>query len=150
MLMAFPTQTMNQQDALNKSIRKAETLKTYLADASVVMGSQTVSASLPLGVMSECMDALMVWNKAKAVSGIGQYAKDQFADQNLNIGAEFTAMVNAVQAVVDAVDTHIPKDADGYLLVRKIVNGSFVVRQLSVAETADIVAAIDACINTIE
>ena len=50
-------------------------------------------------------------NSAAAVPGISQYAKDQFGDQNLDVAAEFSAMVAAATTLRNWIGTNYPTDA---------------------------------------
>lgn len=55
-----------------------------------------------------------------SVPGIAAYAAAQEDDGTYNVAAEFTALMNAIDAAITEIVTTLPKDGSGYLLVRKI------------------------------
>lgn len=59
-------------------------------------------------------------NTLSKTSGLAGFAKEQFNDQNLNIVAEFNTMNTALDAIIVKLISFIPKDADGYVAVKKI------------------------------
>lgn len=147
--MAFPTSTQTKADALAAVIRTAKNIKTYAQNQKAFLANNSASSNAVLGVMFEIRSAMEKWNQAKTVPGIGDYAKDQLNDPSLDIAAEFTNMVNAAQGVIDWIDNNFPKDANGYLLSRKIVNASIEFRQFTPAQTQGLRDQLDILIATI-
>lgn len=117
-----------QAEALN--------LKNYATAQSAAMAAGSVSANGVREVYQKCVTAKAQFATAAALPGMQQYAKDQFNDQTYDVGAAFTAMQNAIQAVIDWITANYPVDATGYLLTEKFGAGGFAVRSFTPAQTA--------------
>ena len=79
---------------------------------------------------------------SKAVTGLNDYAKTEFSDASLDYVAEVTAVQAAMAACYAWVATNLPKDANGYLLIEKFVNGTIEPRTVTSAATAGLSALI--------
>jgi hypothetical protein len=84
-----------------------------------------------------------------SVTGLGQYAKDQFGNQALDIVAEFNAMTSAVDACGTWINSNVPKDGSGYLLKDKLTVSGVDVRTFTSAATAGLRTQIDSLLATI-
>ena len=87
--------------------------------------------------------------RLKAVPGIVQYAKDQYADAAYDIAAEFTVMQAAVASAVNWLSANLPTDGR-WLQMEEIVEGLVVQRMLTSAQTAGLRTELDALIATID
>ena len=87
--MAFPASQPLPYEALSTARRTLAGLRTTVSD----LRTESVSADIPrtrvVGLMGLLAGAIDRLTAAAAVSGIGQYAKDQYADQNLDVVADF-------------------------------------------------------------
>jgi hypothetical protein len=77
---------------------------------------------------------------AGAVPGVLQYAKDQYDDQDYNIGTEFTAMLAAIDAVIADIHTSFPVDNSGGEVKERVLNadGSITMRTFTAAQLANV------------
>lgn len=69
-----------------------------------------------LGIVDSLIEAKNQLNAVKAITGIGQYAKDQENDQNYDVGAEFNALLATIDAAAAEIITTFPTDGSGFLL----------------------------------
>ncbi|MCK5609658.1 hypothetical protein KAR91_47735 [Candidatus Pacearchaeota archaeon] len=149
--MAFPSgQT---QKTLAVSFEQSRGMAASVKQRSIELKNDSL-----LGVLSRknvmefptlLADALDAWNKATSITGIGQYAKDQIADQSLNVTVEFSSMVAEAVSVRDWIITNFPNNS-GFLLERSFdVNGRMVVGTLTTAQTAGLRVELDKLISSI-
>jgi hypothetical protein len=82
-------------------------------------------------------DALSV---AKNVPGLNAYAQQEFNDALLDYKAEVEAVMAQMVLCYQWVDANFPKDANGYLLKDKIVNGLIENREFTQVQTAGLSA----------
>lgn len=136
--MAYPVTTATLVDKFRKANLYATRLKqqvTGLRNASAA--GDTVRRDYFL-MLSQLREAITVWNATKAITGIGQYAKDQFSDQSLDIAAEFNAMVAAAGDLADWIFNNLPTDAGTGGAIERVVasNGVETLLTFSTAQTA--------------
>lgn len=86
---------------------------------------------------------------AAAVPGIGAYAQEQKGNPSLNVGAEFTAVMNAISGVITWMEANYPKDGEGYLLDTQFNSGTFTTRVFTPAQSAGLRTVLDTLIATI-
>ena len=153
--MAFPAYNGTKQhlDEVLARVRSlAHTIKTssqQLRDASAagsIIARRIVNHCDSLAQINDQLNTL------KAVPGIGDYAKEQFNDANIDIAAEFTAMQNALASTVSWIATNMPKETvtNRWLSVEELVDGKRVDRTLTTAQTAGLRTQLDALIATID
>jgi len=147
--MAFPSTADPLSRALLDVQNTARQLKTYAQSVKDATAAGTVSANLVIEFYLALVAAKAKFSAAASVSGLGQYAKDQFANQALDIVAEFTAMSNAVDACGTWINGNVPKDGSGYLLKDKLTASGVDVRTFSSAATAGLRTQIDLLLATI-
>ena len=149
--MAFPASLSTLNDALRRAMGNAVSLKNFSVGARDQMAAGNVSGNLISdNLLQNYKSAIEQWEAAAALPGIGQFAKDQFDDQALNIGAEFTAMVNAAKAARDWIVTNFPKDAGGKMSYRTLnADGSMSVDAFTPAQTAGLRTELDNFIATV-
>lgn len=152
--MAFPASGGTIEalsDALNRTralARAAKLTSVSLRDASA---AGPIVARRAVQVMEELSSINDQFNVLKAVPGLGDYAKAQYADANFNIATEFTTMQNALVACVNWITTNIPKDtvSSRWILVEEIVDGKRVDRTLTTVQTAGLRTVLDTLIASI-
>jgi hypothetical protein len=78
---------------------------------------------------------------ARDVPGVGQYARDQYADQTYDVAAEFTAMLAAIDAVITEIHASFPVDNTGGEVKERVLNadGSITMRTFTAAQLATLV-----------
>ena len=109
--MAFPASQPLPYEALSTARRTLAGLRATVSD----LRTESVSADIPrtrvVGLMGLLAGAIDRLTAAAAVSGIGQYAKDQYADQNLDVVADFQSAVAAATSLRDWIYNNFPTDA---------------------------------------
>ena len=150
LLAGFPGSPSHQSRALLEAQTEARNLKTYATNVRDAMAAGTVSANLVTECYLKVVISSAVFNDAKKVPGIAQYAKDQFSDQNLNIVQAFGVMVGTIGVVISEIQSTYPVDVNGWLLERKFTSDGFSTRTFTPAQTVnlrnkltDLIATID-------
>lgn len=149
--MAFPASQLLLAEGLRSAQRTALQIKAYAVKTNALMSAGPVSANVVLTVMSNMKDAIIEWNAIRQLPGIGQYAKDQFNDQALDVVAEFTTMREAAIDVRDWVINTFPVSDPGGFLERVMLesDGSITTRTFSVLLTEPLRTKLDALILTV-
>ena len=86
---------------------------------------------------------------ASSTPGLGAYAQAQKNSPSLDVVAEFTGMLAAIDGVTAWIITNYPKDANGFLLERTWGANSPIDRVFTPAQTAGFRTALDSLIATI-
>lgn len=142
--MAFKASTATQAQGLQTAMMQAAIIKQRAQGYSVEFAAGNTNVNRIFQAMDDIRSALDVFNATAAIPGIGSYAQAQFNDPAYNVATEFTAMVNAVQGVVNWVVTNFPKDGSGFILGYKFnADGSRVPSTFTPAQTAGLRSALD-------
>lgn len=128
---------------------EASNLKNYATAAASAMAAGNVSANSVRDLYQRCCTDKAMFTAAAALPGMQQYAKDQFSDQTYDVGAAFTAMQSAIQAVIDWISANYPKDANGFLLTEQFSASGFTVRSFTPAQTAGLQTVLTSLANSI-
>jgi hypothetical protein len=153
--MAFPSDGGTLKFGLAEAWQGIRRAATQLKQAS----EQVNAASLAGPITSRTILNYVVFLADKrdeivayaAVPGLNAYAQEQVDDTELDIGAEFVAMRNALDAARDWIVANFPKDGNGWLLAQSITaQGRLTERTFSTAALAvfrtqlqGLIAAID-------
>ena len=76
--------------------------------------------------------------------------QDQLDDTGLDIVAEYTARLAAIDDARDEITTNCPKDASGYLLERQFSSTGFTQRIFTPAQTVGLKTALQASSAAVE
>lgn len=147
--MAYPTGMLSL--TLEKVDLQVIHLRRFCVAEITAMAAGDVSADrILLRVYGELTGAHTQLTAAKNAPGIAQYAKDQKADQVLDVVAEFNALLSAIQSAIDWVITNFPA-AGGYVQARTLTAGDPIPqqRQFSPAQTADLRTALQGVVDSI-
>lgn len=109
--MAWPASTDRLERVLEGVDEKANQVKAHLQAIVSASEAGAIPRHRIINTMAMLTQAVAVFQAAASVPGLVQYAKDQKADQALDVAAEFTAMVRACTALRDWILTNFPKDA---------------------------------------
>lgn len=112
--MAYPTGTLSI--ALEEIDREMVAIKSYCQSVSSQLASASQKAALIIDLhanLGVVKNRLATW---AATPGLPAYAKQQKDNVNLDVIAEYQAVVAAIDAVRSNVESTFPKDASGYLL----------------------------------
>jgi hypothetical protein len=147
--MAFRASTITLDQGLRRAKEQALWIKQHHQSAVQTL-TGNVNSNQIFQLIDNTAAVISMLQEDASVPGIAAYAQQQFNDPAYNVGAEFTAMVNALQAVVAWVVNNFPKDANGFLLSHTInANGSRTPRVFTPAQTAGLTTALNNAIVTI-
>ena len=148
--MAFRASTATQAQGLFTAMQQAQFIKQQAQSYSALLAAGPVNVSQIFQALDNIRSPLVIFNQVAAIPGIAAYAQAQFNDPAYNVASEFTAMVNAVQAVIDWVVTNFPKDAQGFIQAYKLnADGSRLQTTFTTAQTAGLKTALDAVVAAI-
>lgn len=149
--MPFPASQQLLVDALRDAQAIANRAKRRTQELKSAAETAPVDRQELIVYMGELTAALNRWATISALPGIVQYARDQFDNQTLNVGAEFTAMVTAATSLRDWIFNAFPKDATSgaWLVDNYDVNGRPSRLQFTVAQLSGFVTRADALIAAI-
>lgn len=101
------------QGHASRTKRKAQSLRTATLSPC--------TAALILGTVRDIIAARDAMQAIASTPGLEAYGREQIGNPVLNLAAEYTAMIAAINAVRDWVFANIPKEAGtGYLLIETI------------------------------
>lgn len=147
--MAFRSSTQTQAWGLAAAIQQAAWVKQQ-AQAGVALLSGTVNVNQLFQLIDNLRAPLGIFNSVASIPGIGAYAQAQFDDPGYDVVAEFTAMVNALQACIDWIVNNFPADAQGFIQAYKLnADGSRTASTFSSAQTAGLASALNTLIAQI-
>jgi len=121
---------------------KASQVKTASTALKAKMESGPTVAREIINYAAALKNAYDVMTASKAATGLNDYAKIELSNANLDYVAEVTAVQAAMADCYAWVATNLPKDASGYLLIEKFVNGTIVPRTVTSVQTAGLSALI--------
>jgi hypothetical protein len=133
--MSLPIRDFVASQAVLSGMTKARQLRDNvqrwkaLADAGT---TADIIINCALGV-KQLRDLLQ---EISLVPGLDAAARSEYNDPTLNFSAELSAIVSACDSCLSWINTNFPKDANGYLLERKLVAGAIVHRSFSSATLA--------------
>lgn len=89
-------------------------------------------------------------NTLSQTPGIVAWATEQEAGtQNYDPAAEFTAMIGTLDAILNHIETAIPKDSNGYILDRQFSNNEFEYRSFTAANLSTLRGLMQAAVDGI-
>lgn len=145
--MAYPTGMLSfVLEGIDQRILKvkqqAQALRTDAA-AGAIQSGRILSTHQYLRAERAALTA------AASTPGLAQYARDQKNNQTLDVVAEFTAVIAAIDQVVGWIETNFPKDAGGFLLERTLGADGPLERTFTPAQTAGFRTQLDSLIAMI-
>ncbi len=112
--MAFPASEIRLSQGLDRACNHALHVRAKVSSLRAQSGD--VKRSVLIDIMRDLTQALVAWQQVAALPGIVAYAKAQWDDPELDIAAEFTAMVNAATALRDNIFSTFPKQGGIWLV----------------------------------
>lgn len=147
--MAFETSGLSK--AYNAAQNEAILLKQYALNhrAGLIANAQT--GFFVEGIMLRMPQAVAIWDAAKDLPGMPDYAKEQSDNPAYDVVAEFTAMRAAAMAVSQWVFDNFPKSAGGFI-EKQTYETNFTITEVTFtsAQTAGLQTVLLALINSIE
>ena len=118
--MAFPSSVgsgaLLAQNAIQQAVNLAGTIKQQAQTLYQYCTVSGLSLEAALSSYIFFQGAQTTLTTIEAIPGIATAAQTQIGSSTENISADFTAMLNALAAVVNWINTNFPKDANGNLL----------------------------------
>lgn len=151
--MAFPTKTNKQSlaEAFEEIQRIAHHVKASAVATNVTLSQQQTEARSLVSMTNQLSISYRRLLELSRVPGLLAYANAETFDEEIDFPAEFTAMTDAIAAVITWVRTNVPRDIDGYLLVETMDERGLVrSRVYSVNNLAPLRALLDTVIGTIQ
>ena len=131
--MAFNA-AMTASEAFYEALNLARGVK-QTAQNSVAQFAGTTGRDQVLALAMNLREWRIRLAAVAAVPGVGQYAKDQYANQSYDVAAEFNGMLSAIDAVIANITGSFPQAASGEVLERVLnADGSVVMRTFTAAQ----------------
>ena len=118
--MAVPASSPIPSSSYPRAKSELHHLDSYLGDVVASMAAGTFSGSDVFTLLSRLNSADAAVEIAEGTVGIVQYAKDQEGNPLLDILAEYATVRAAILTAITNIDTSIPSDGNGYLLLAKL------------------------------
>lgn len=131
--MALPIRDYVASQAVETALQKARILRDNVTRWKAQVGSSATSGDIVINAAQGIKQTRDQLAALAAVSGLDAAAKTQYNDSSLTLTAELAAVVAACDGCLSWIVANYPKDASGYLLDRKIVNGAIEHRTFSVS-----------------
>ncbi len=131
---------------LDVAVKNIQSKGRTVKDGAVAIKAKIDAGPIPsdevVNIMRHLKMAHDLFAEAKVAPGLNNYAKTEFNDPLLDYVAEVDAAMAACVTCFNWVNTNFPKDASGYLLKDKIVNGAIENRIFTQAQTAGLSTAL--------
>lgn len=144
--MAFRTDSLRASYQLAQDT--ARNLKQTLTAFNTRAAASNIRSSDIFGVYTRLGNDSATLAAIAQVSGLATYAQEQSNDPTYNVGAEFTAMQNAIASARTWIETNFPASG-GYLQSHQITGGAVVERSFTPATTAGLRTALQSVIDSI-
>ena len=149
--MAFPASTITQQEAWDGIRKSASLLKTRVNQLSALSASGDTSRSSYISLLKILDTAIDQWVIFAAVPNLEVYARNQLADQTIDITIEYSAMRAAAISLRDWLFNVLPTDSvTGAILEQTVdVNGTRTELVFTTVQTAQFRTNVTALVVTI-
>lgn len=144
---------------LSESLRAARdrwvALKAMCTQVITRSSQRDVSVQEIFFLLDKLREDLSYFTEVATIPGLGQYAREQYNSPEMNIEADFTDMIAALEDAVTWIVTALPKaspDGQGneYLLIFTLTsNGTRVQRMFTPAQTSGLRTVLTAISDTI-
>lgn len=100
---------------LSRVLETAHDEASRIRSRSVAIKAASLAGDVPrtnlIAYMAELDRAVAIWNATRSTTNVGTYAQTILGSPSLDVGAEFTAMMNATTTLRDWIFSNFPKDA---------------------------------------
>ena len=144
--MAYPTGMLSL--TLEDVDRTALQIKAYMQARIAQCAAGSVTSSTLLDIYMRLATANDTLAAAASVSGLGDYARAQKDNAELDVIAEFTAMRAAIASAKAWLVTNLPKSGE-YLLLVTLGDDRPIDREFPAAQTAGLRTVMQAVADTI-
>jgi len=150
--MAYRASVQAKVEGFAEANNTARALKSSAQDHRDNFVTEDQSANAIFVIHLQIVNAIEVFGRVRNISGMLQYARDQFDDPTYDIVTEFDNMILECESARDWVTTNTPNDgsANEWLTVRRFdTDGSFINRTFTVAQLVSYVTELDNIIASI-
>lgn len=144
--MALNSNQIKAQQAFETIMSKASTMRAALQAQRAILSTNGGSADIVLNALRGVKSAREIMAAAVSTAGLNAYARLLYDDPGKDFVADANAAVAACDTLVAWIAANFPKDASGYLLKDKLVNGELQPRVFTAAAMSGLVAQMDALI----
>ena len=152
--MAYPTSRLRAvvARAFTNADSTAVRLRAMAGDLDGKLAAGPVTATVILDdLLAELRSSRATLISSQNTSVILAYAREQFDDNAIDLPAEFTALIAAIDAVITWIVDNFPAGAGGYLERYQIAgNGALTDRSFTSAQTAGLRTQLQALFAAIE
>jgi hypothetical protein len=147
----FPSNTGTKQDSLSDAWLRARSIAASIKSESTNLRNTaqntTVSAWDILDFRTKLVGYRVRLQQLRAVAGLSDYAKTQLGDAGVDLAADFTSMVAAIDVVLALP---LPNDGTWLQVMTANPDGTYSWRQFNSAQTATLRTALTTLIGTID
>ena len=149
--MAYPASTRTLQSVLDEINATALRVKANLTTVRNASAAGPIARQQILDVQRDLARGIERLTTLSATPGLAAYAQAQFNNPSLDIAAEFTTMLAAMNSLRDWVFQNFPKDAvsGAWLVVTYDANGVVTQLTFTTAQLAEWRTRVDAVLATI-
>lgn len=115
--MAYPASTNTLKAAFDQANGVAVRMKRHATTLLDRSAAGTVPRMDVVQFMRDLHQAIVIWDATRAITGIVEYARTEFAQPTLDVAGEFLAMRTAAATLRDWIYNNFPKDANGLALI---------------------------------
>ncbi len=150
--MPFPGTSRTLAQGWTDATGAAYTIREQTVQISAASAAGPINRERVVNFMRNLGNAVALWQSVAGMSGIVDFARGQLGEPARDIAAEFTAMVNAAQALQTWIFTNFPKDgaSGAWLVQERDADGQPVALQFTTAQLASFRTNCDAFAATIE
>lgn len=148
--MAFPASQLRLSQVLDQIAGTMSNTRSYALSRRAEMLAGNVGADRIIDVWEHLKATKARLQSLGATPGIAAYAQAQYDDDTLDLAAEFTAVIAAVNGVTANVESTFPADGSGWLLAAKFgAGGTLEYRQFTPAQLATLAGLLNDLAATI-
>jgi hypothetical protein len=148
--MAFKASNIVLSRAYDEIKREALKVKNEATSVGAAATAGDITASRILGLSGNLRSASLNMAERAVTPGLVNYAKTQEDDPAYDVGADYAAMMQGINAVVAWISTNLPTSG-GYLQTDTLnVDGSITSRSFPSAQTAGLVTQLTALVALID
>jgi hypothetical protein len=147
--MAFPTRDPLQKTWVQLS-SAAASLKAHCLEFNTASLAGPVSASAIEGIFTRLGEFRAYASSVAAKPGLAAYVQAQYNDAQLDIAAEYTAMLGQIDSALAWMVANVPASGGYVLLDQWATNGTISRRAFSTASLAGLRATLASVASTIE
>lgn len=111
----MPMSEIELSETWNQFLLARRRMKLSLSDVVTTMAASNVSSVAILDLYEKLIQQKASFEAMRDATGLGQFVKNMFGNQALDIGADFNAMTGGMQDAIDWIANNFPKSDDGTL-----------------------------------